>query len=84
MSEIGWALIVYLNDSKRLSNTATVGKVSPGLECKVIDENECVLGPNVLGQLCFRGDQVDFRIYFIKFWLGGYIYASRAYYYVYP
>ncbi|CAG2106863.1 unnamed protein product [Medioppia subpectinata] len=58
MSEIGWAIVVYLSDQRRLSNTATCGKVSPGLECKVIDENEQAIGPNVLGQLCFRGDQV--------------------------
>ncbi|CAG2110323.1 unnamed protein product, partial [Medioppia subpectinata] len=55
--EIGWAIVVYLSDQRRLSNTATCGKVSPGLECKVIDENEQAIGPNVLGQLCFRGDQ---------------------------
>ena len=58
MSEIGWAIMVYNYDSKRLHNNLTVGKVSPGLECKVIDDNEKTLGPNVLGQLCFRGDQV--------------------------
>ena len=58
MSEIGWAIMVYNTDSKRLHNNATVGKVSPGLEVKVIDENGKPLGPNNLGQLCFRGDQV--------------------------
>ena len=58
MSEIGWAIMVYNSDSRRLHNSATVGRVSPGLEVKVIDESDRPLGPNVLGQLCFRGDQV--------------------------
>lgn len=59
MSEIGWALMVHASDSKRLHNNATVGRVNPGLECKIIDDNENSLPPNVLGQLCFRGDQVS-------------------------
>lgn len=58
MSEIGWAIMVYLSDSRRLHNISTVGKVSPGLEVMIIDENGNPVGPNVLGQLCFRGDQV--------------------------
>ena len=54
MTELGGVTMVYSKDSKNLSNVTTIGKLFPGVEAKVIDENGIHLGPNEPGQLCFK------------------------------
>ena len=58
MSEIGFALVVYKKDGKSLCDVNTIGKLFPGFEAKIIDQNGNSLGPNQPGELCFKGEQV--------------------------
>ncbi|CAG2181514.1 unnamed protein product, partial [Oppiella nova] len=58
MSESGCALAVHLGDTNLLINCETVGKVSPGMQVMVIDNNGNQLGANQLGEICMNGDQV--------------------------
>ena len=58
MSETGWASVVPVSESKNLVNCLTVGKVCPGVEIKIINENEESLVANMTGQLCIRSKQV--------------------------
>ena len=58
LSETGNATIVYIRDWKNLANVETLGKLCPGYQAKVIDDDGNALGPNEPGQLCVKGDQV--------------------------
>jgi len=35
----------------------TCGKPRPGMECRVVDENDCEVGPNEVGELIVRADR---------------------------
>ena len=62
MSEIGLIFSVPLSEINNYRNIIwkTIGKVNPGLEICVIDELGNELGPNCSGQMCVRGDQVNY------------------------
>lgn len=59
MTEVGWAAMVYLSESKSLSNYKTVGRPVAGTEIKVIDSEGKSLPFNSIGEICIRGDQVS-------------------------
>lgn len=59
MTEVGWAAMVYLSESKSLSNYKTVGRPVAGTEIKIIDSEGKSLPFNSIGEICIRGDQVS-------------------------
>ncbi|MEC9346426.1 MAG: AMP-binding protein [Pseudomonadota bacterium] len=53
MTEISSAIVSEVNPPK----VGTAGKVRPGVQARVVDENDCEVGPGVVGELIVRTDR---------------------------
>jgi crotonobetaine/carnitine-CoA ligase len=53
MTEVSCPLVSELNPSV----PGTCGKPRPGIEARVVDENDCEVGPNQVGELIVRADR---------------------------
>ncbi|MEC9345296.1 MAG: AMP-binding protein [Pseudomonadota bacterium] len=52
MTEISCPLLSEVNPTR----VHSAGKPRPGVECRVVDENDCEVGPGVVGELIIRAD----------------------------